>query len=165
MLKRLGIGFLKGLVVGVAIGAGLHFGLHWPVIGDVLGYLLAMAAGATAGILSGKPPWREGAGIEAALKGIGGVGIAALLYYLAQRFAGFGVPFGVLGIPAGTLWTHVPLLVAPAIAALFATFVELDNNADKKRDSRPKTRLRVDSHTDEDLLEPLDESKVAKKKA
>src|SRR5262249_37166294 len=149
MLRRLGIGFLKGLVVGTAIGAGLHWGLHWPVVGDVLGYLLAMAAGATAGILSGKPPWREGAGIEAALKGIGGVGIAALLYYLAQRFATFAIPWALIGIPAGTQWTHVPLLVAPAIAALFATFVELDNNADKKKDTRPKARLRVDSHGDE----------------
>jgi len=163
MLRRLGIGLLKGLIVGAAIGAGLHFGLHWPVVGDVLGYLLAMATGATAGILAGKPPWREGAGVESALKGIGGLGIAALVYYLAQRFTGVAIPWAVLGIPAHTVWTHVPLLVAPAIAAPFAALVELDNSGDKKKDARPKTRLRVDSTSDEDLLVPLDEPRAKKK--
>lgn len=157
-------------MIGVAIGAGLHFGLHWPVIGDILGYLLAMAAGASAGILAGKPPWREGAGIESVLKGLGGVGVAALLYYLAQRFGTFAIPWAVLGIPAGTAWTHVPLLVAPAVAALFGSAVELDHSDGGKAGER-KARLRVDSSTtrsisDEDLLETLEpKPSAAKRKA
>lgn len=129
-LKRLGIGLLKGLAVGGLTGAAIQIGLGWTVTIGLLGYLLAMGIGATAGILAGTPPWRSETWIEAVLKGLFGVGVGALLYWVASSFASFEVPFAVAGAPRGTAWTSLPLLYGPVIGALFGAVVELDNTGD-----------------------------------
>ena len=79
MQKRLGIGFLKGLVRGAVVGFGVHLGLRWPLpSGGLLAYLFAMGVGGTAGVFGGRAPWKEGAWLEALLKMIFGVGVGAL---------------------------------------------------------------------------------------
>lgn len=130
ILKRLGIGLLKGLLVGAAVGAGFQVGLGWGETPGLLGYLLAMGAGATAGILAGTPPWKAEAWIEAVLKGLFGVGVGAGIYWLGSSFVAFGVPFALPNADAGTPWTQLPLVYASVIGAFYGAFVELDNTGD-----------------------------------
>lgn len=130
MSKRLLLGLVKGLLIGGAIGAGAHFGLRWTSATGLLAYLLAMGSGATAGILGGKPPWRQETWIETVLKAVAGLGIGALVYWITSTWAAFGIPFALPSVEAGTPWTSVPLLVSTAIGVLFGTLVELDNTDD-----------------------------------
>lgn len=130
-LRRLGIGFLKGLVVGALVGVAFQVGLGWVETPGLLGYLLAMGTGATAGILAGTPPWRAEAWIEAVLKAVFGVGVGALLYWLATSFLSFGLPFALLGAGDGTAWPAVPLVFAPLVAGVYGAIVELDNTPGK----------------------------------
>ena len=145
MLKRLVFGLFKGALLGAAIGAGLHFGLGWTIVTGLLGYLLAMGAGASAGILTGKPPWKQAAWIESLLKAIAGMAIGALLYWVSSKWGSFGLPFAIPGVEAGTAWTEVPLLYVTAISAVFGTLVELDNTDDDEatpeRGARTKVRV------------------------
>ncbi len=145
MLKRLLYGWLKGLVIGSAIGAGIQFGLPelhmtWPIVsGGIAGTLLAMGAAGTTGVFAGRPPWREGAWIEALLKSLFGVGTGALLYWLGARYGTFPMPFP--GIQGTTVWTAQPVLFLPAIAGVYGSLVELDNTGDddKKRGHSSKS--------------------------
>lgn len=153
MLKRLVIGLLKGLVLGAAIGAGIQYGLRWPIAsGGLLGYLLVMGAAGTTGVFAGKPPWREGAWVEALLKGLVGVGIGALLYWLGSTYGAIELPFP--GMPEATAWTGLPVIFLPAIAAVYGALVELDNSDEgsskgKGGDTRgPKARVAVDADDD-----------------
>jgi hypothetical protein len=130
MLKRLLVGLLTGLVVGSGIGAGLHFGLGWSRTAGLLAYLVSMGACATAGIVAGRPPWREGAWIEALLKGIGGLLVGAGSYFVAARWGAVSLPVRLPGVDVDVPWTELPLLYAPALAALYAALVELDNSGD-----------------------------------
>jgi hypothetical protein len=161
MLKRLGLGLLKGLIIGGAIGAGLQYGLGWTSATGLLGFLVAMGAAGTAGVFAGKAPWLEGAWIEATLKGMVGVGLGALAYW-GLTYLKLEVPFpGVSG-------THVPSALpaffAPAIAGVYGALVELDNTGEDEGDaeSGPKARVSLD---DEAVAEvPASSGRKAKKK-
>jgi len=143
--KRLGIGLLKGLVLGAAIAAGVSYGAHWATpSGGLLAYLLALGVGGTAGIFGGRAPWKEGAWIEAAIKGLVGVCVAALLYWLASAYAARSIPWP--GASSPIPWTSIPLLFLPAIGAIFGALVELDHDdADgkpaKKKSAASKARV------------------------
>ena len=156
MLKRLLLGLLKGLLIGGLIGAGMHFGLGWVAIGSVVfGYLLAMAAGGSAGLLAGKPPWKQAAWIEGVLKTVAGVGFGALAFWAASKWLAFGVPGVIPGLEGGTPWTHATLLMPPVVAALFGSLVELDNT--DSDDATPRTKkgpkVRVEKS---DVVEPAE---------
>lgn len=143
MLKRLGFGLLKGLLIGGAIGAGLQYGLPWVDAAGLLGFLLAMGVAGTAGVFAGKAPWKNGAWIEALLKGMVGVGLGALAYW-GIGYIPFEVPFpGVAGTHA---LNALPAVFAPAIAGVYGALVELDNTGDgvpAKRPRGPKVRVSV----------------------
>ncbi len=148
MGKRLLLGLAKGLLVGAALGAGAHFGLGWAKASGLLAYLLAMGAGATAGVLGGKPPWRQDTWIESVLKAVAGLGVGALLYWIASTWLAFALPFALPGVAAGTPWTEVPMLVVSAVSVVFGTLVELDNTDDgtqtpKRGGKAPPTKARV----------------------
>jgi ABC-type dipeptide/oligopeptide/nickel transport system permease component len=134
MGKRLLIGLLKGLVLGIALGAGVQVGLGWAVTVGLIGFLLAMAVGSIAGVLAGKPPWRTEAWIETVLKGVAGIGVGALIFWLASLVT-FALPFEIFGAPEGSAWNTLPLLYMPLIAAVFGSLVELDNTPDESADS------------------------------
>jgi hypothetical protein len=177
MLKRLLYGWLKGLVIGGAIGAGIQYGLPeiemtWPIVsGGIAGYLLTMGAAGTTGVFAGKPPWREGAWIEALLKGLVGGAAGALLYWLGSRYGTFAMPFP--GVEGTTVWTAEPVLFLPAIAGAYGSLVELDNTGDddKKRGrpskSGPKVRVAADADHDIALgdTEHAESTKPAKRRA
>lgn len=140
ILKRLGIGLLKGLLVGAAVGTGFQVGLGWGDTPGLLGYLLAMGTGATAGILAGTPPWKVDAWIEALLKGLFGVGVGAGLYWLSSSFLSFQVPFALPAAEPNVEWTRLPLIYAPIVGAFYGAFVELDNTGSDPKGAAPKKK-------------------------
>lgn len=147
MVKRLGFGLLKGLLIGGAIGAGLQYGLHWTDASGLLGFLLAMGVAGTAGVFAGKAPWKEGAWIEATLKGLVGVGLGALSYWGLTQVP-FGVPFP--GLSGTHALAALPVVFAPAIAGVYGAVVELDNTGEDEdeKKSGPKARVAVDDDDD-----------------
>ncbi|HJL18410.1 MAG TPA: hypothetical protein RMH99_22290 [Sandaracinaceae bacterium LLY-WYZ-13_1] len=162
MLKRLGLGLLKGLIIGGAVGAGLQYGLAWTIDPSqvLLGFLVAMGAAGTAGVFAGKPPWLEGAWIEATLKGMVGVGLGALAYW-GLTYVPFELPFpGLEGTHAPSA---LPAVFAPAIAGLYGALVELDNTGDDESSSSgPKARVAVDDA--EEVAVASSSGRKAKKK-
>lgn len=173
MLKRLVIGLIKGLVIGGAIGAGMTYGLHWSApSGGLLGFLLAMGAAGTTGVFAGKPPWQQGAWIEALLKGLVGVGVGALAYWLGATYAA-GPDLPLPGVADPAPWTALPVLFLPAIAGVYGSLVELDNTGeggdDEKRggSAPPRTRVAVDADDDSalDATEHAASTKPARRRA
>lgn len=147
MLKRLGLGLLKGLLIGGAIGAGLQYGLRWTDASGLLGFLVSMGAAGTAGVFAGKAPWKEGAWIEALLKGMVGVGLGALAYW-GLTYVPFSVPFP--GLPGTHALAALPVVFAPAVAGVYGALVELDDTGDdadakKKQGEGPKARVEVEA--------------------
>ncbi len=157
MLKRLGLGLAKGLVIGGAIGAALQFGLHWTDVSGLLGFLIAMGVAGTTGVFAGRPPWQQGAWIEATLKGLVGVGLGALLYWVSSRWGQFVVPFPGLHEPAS--WTELPVVFAPAIAGVYGSLVELDNTGGgEKSEAKSSAKARVAVDEDADFEEEEEEA-------
>lgn len=148
MLKRLGLGLLKGLLIGGAIGAGLQYGLRWTDASGLLGFLVSMGAAGTAGVFAGKAPWKEGAWIEATLKGMVGVGLGALAYWgLTYVPESLAIPWP--GLEGAHAFAALPAVFAPAIAGVYGALVELDDtgedgDAAKKKGDGPKARVEVD---------------------
>lgn len=145
MIKRLGFGLTKGLLIGGLIGGGLQFGVpSWTVVSGVIGFLIAMGVAGTAGVFAGKAPWLDGAWIEAALKGLVGVGLGALAYW-GLTFAPFSIPFP--GLEGTHVLAALPALYAPAIAGVYGALVELDNTGEEKASKGskgPKARVAID---------------------
>jgi hypothetical protein len=126
-MGRVILGLLKGGVVGAALGA-LAFKLG--VGGGVLGGVFYALIGGAAGLLCGRPPWRQDTFWTSALKGLFGIGVGVGLYLLARKFLGGAhASFTAsLGAPDRPL-VDIPLLLGPAIGALWGMFVEVDDSA------------------------------------
>jgi hypothetical protein len=125
-----------------------------------------MGVAGTTGVFAGRPPWQEGAWIEATLKGMVGVGLGALVYWLASKW-GYVTTFPFPGVEEPVKWTEVPVLFAPAVAGVYGALVELDNTGESKKDekkssSAPKARVEVDE--DLELEEEMASSAKSKKK-
>jgi hypothetical protein len=168
MLRRLGLGFLKGLIVGAGVGAAFQLGLAWTLPG-LAGYLAAMGTGATAGVLAGRPPWKHDAWIESLLKAVAGLGVGALVYWLTS-YVDAPIPLDLPGAIAGTPWRAVPLVALPLVGAVFGTLVELDNvdggaDAATKKMGKATTRTRVAIDDLEDGDEVAPPARAGKKRA
>jgi hypothetical protein len=164
--KRLGLGLLKGLLIGAAIGAGITFGLRWPTpSGGLLAYLFALGVGGTTGIFAGKAPWKDGAWVEAILKGVVGVLATAVLYGLASSYAPIAVPWP--GAESFVAWTALPPLYLAAVAGVYGALVELDHDdAEKKPAAKTKTSTATTpkARVADDTPEPAAETKAARKR-
>lgn len=165
MFKRLLLGMLKGLIIGGALGALLHFALGVTTVTGIGAYLLYAAVGAVAGVLSGKAPWKPGAWVEALLKGGFGLGLGAGLYALANWL--FTSPVDIPQVGAGGLFASHPLLFAPALAAVYAGLVELDNTGEEEESAPTGVRVGKVSVDDIDVGEEEEaaQSKPASKGA
>lgn len=126
MLRRLGLGALKGLLTGAVIGAAFHFGLGWTTAAGLLGFLIAMGVGSTTAAITGKPPWRHAAWIEGVLKSSAGLAIGAFLFWVLGQVT-LELPIALPDVPEGSRVSELPLLFAPAIASVVGALIELDN--------------------------------------
>jgi len=157
MFKRLFTGLLKGIVIGGGIAAGLQFGLGWATATGLLGYLLAMGIGGTTATLSGRPPWTSGAWIEGLLKGVFGVALGALGYWVATTWLPFALPFALGPSLAGAEWTSVPLAYLTVISAGVGILIDLDNTGgDDKGEGKgrkgPRVRVGAEEAVEEAVL-------------
>ena len=126
-MGRLILGFLKGGVVGGALGA-LAFKLG--VAGGLLAILTYAVVGGAAGLLCGRPPWRQDTFWTSALKGLFGVGIGIALYFGARKLLGgaHAAFTASLGAPDRPL-VELPVILGPVIGGLWGAFVELDDSS------------------------------------
>jgi hypothetical protein len=126
-MGRVILGLLKGGVVGAALGA-LAFKLG--VAGGLAAVVLYALVGGAAGLLCGRPPWRQDTFWTSALKGLFGLAVGGGLYFLARKLLGGAhASFtAALGAPDRPL-VEVPLLLGPAIGAIWGIFVEVDDSA------------------------------------
>ena len=101
--------------------------------------------GGLAGILCGRPPWRQDTVWTTTLKGIFGALVGGALYWGAGKlFGGAHVAFAAkLGVPDRP-FVELPVLMGPLIGALWGAFVELDDGGSsaaappRPRASQPK---------------------------
>lgn len=163
MFKRLLVGIVKGLVIGGAVGGAIYFGAHLAAFTGVLAYLAYGALGAITGALAGKAPWKQGAGIEAALRGVFGIAVGCGLYALAQAFLKVGpMPLPEVAPLVGAQPHSVAdqaMFMAPALSMLYAALIELDNDG-KGEDVAP-AKVRVTRVEDIDVGEDEPEARSA----
>jgi uncharacterized membrane protein YeaQ/YmgE (transglycosylase-associated protein family) len=155
MGKRLLLGILKGLFFGGILGAAVHYGLETPKLDGGLNYLLYGLVGALSGTLSGRAPWKPGAWIASVLKAIFGIVVGVGLYALGERvLPAVQGP----GLSEAAKLAFQPLLFAPMVAVLYATFVELDDGGDQPEEAT--TGVRAGKISVEDI--DVGEEEVAK---
>ncbi|MBL8601428.1 MAG: hypothetical protein JNK72_05840 [Myxococcales bacterium] len=162
-MKRLVIGLVKGLLVGGALGAALHFGLGATTLIGPLAYVFYAVVGALAGLLAGRPAWREGAGVAAILRAVFGLGVGVGLYALAGLLK-FEVPLA--GVGAGHTLQQIPLLLAPTIATVYATLVEVDDGGENPEPAvQSKVRINLEDIKVDEEEAPAQNGARARKKA
>ena len=162
MLKRLLIGVLKGIVVGGGVGAGLYFGLRVGRLDGALAYLLYGFLGAITGVFAGKALWKPGAWIEALLRGVFGIAVGCGLYALASALLGVGaidlpaLAPALTGADLPNRLVQQPLVLAPMLAVVYASLIELDN--DGKGEDAAAAKVRVARLEDIDVGEDEEEA-------
>jgi hypothetical protein len=132
-MGRLILGLLKGGVVGAALGA---LALKLGVTGGFFAAFTYAIVGGIAGIVCGRPPWRQDTSWTSLLKGIFGLAVGIGLYFLAHKLLGnTHVAFAAkLGANPASPIVDIPVLLGPAIGAVWGALVELDDagSGDKK---------------------------------
>jgi len=138
-MGRVILGLLKGGVVGAAIGAGA---LKLGIAGGVLAVVTYAVIGGVVGMLCGRPPWRQDTVWTTALKGIFGAVVGAALYWGAGKlFGSTHLAFASrLGVPADRPLVDIPLLLGPAVGALWGLFVEIDDGGSADKDASKKRK-------------------------
>jgi hypothetical protein len=136
MGNRLLFGALKGGMIGALVALGLMLGLGWATTPGLLGSLVAMGVGATAGLVSGKPPWRQDMFVESLVRAVAGFAVGALVHVVGSRFLAAPLPFAVLTAAKGTPWAEVPLVFLTPIGLVYGALVELDRGRDDGKPPR-----------------------------
>lgn len=115
------------------------------IAGGFLAVVTYAVIGALAGIVSGRPPWRQDTIWTTALKGIFGALVGGGLYWGAGKLFGSAhLAFaGRVGLPDRPL-VEVPALLGPLIGALWGIFVEIDDSVgDKAKPAAKPARKRA----------------------
>jgi hypothetical protein len=130
-MGRVILGLLKGGVVGAAIGAGAF---KLGITGGVLAAVTYAVIGGVVGMLCGRPPWRQDTIWTTTLKGIFGAVIGGVLFWGAGKlFGGMHLGFVTkLGVPGDRPLVDIPVLLGPAIGALWGIFIEVDDGGSSK---------------------------------
>jgi hypothetical protein len=126
-MGRVIFGLLKGGIVGAAIGA---LALKLGVAGGIPAVLTYAVIGAAAGVVCGRPPWRQDTFWTSLLKGIFGLLVGIGLYFLAHKLLGGAhAAFATkLGASADTPLVDIPIVLGPAIGAVWGILVEVDDS-------------------------------------
>jgi hypothetical protein len=118
-----------GLLKGGLVGAGIGF-LAWKLgVGGGAAALIAYGlVGALAGVVAGRPPWRQETFWTSLLKGIFGFGVGVALYFGARKLlGGMHLAFATgMGAPDRPL-VEIPFLLGPVIGAIWGILVEVDD--------------------------------------
>ncbi len=130
-MGRVILGLLKGGVVGAAIGAGAF---KLGITGGVLAVVTYAVIGGVVGMLCGRPPWRQDTVWTTTLKGIFGAVVGGALFWGAGKlFGGMHLGFASkLGVPGDRPLVDIPVLLGPAIGALWGIFIEVDDGGSSK---------------------------------
>jgi hypothetical protein len=140
-MGRVLLGLLKGGLVGAALGtAALKLG----IAGGFLAIVVYAVIGGVAGIVSGRPPWRQETIWTTALKGIFGALVGGALFWGSRKLlGGMHLAFATerLGLPDRPL-VELPALLGPLIGAIWGIFVEIDDSigAKPKLASKPQPK-------------------------
>ncbi len=182
MLKRLFVGLFLGAVVGAILAAVLVQGLGVMTFdGSVLGatgaYLAAALTGVLTGLVAGKPIWSADGKIEAGLKAFFGALLALGGMFVLRQWVHAEVDLSSLKASAGPAEIgQLPAVSLPLIAAVLASFFELDNtdNGDKDADKKDakalssgagaSSKLRVAGGDEADDSEEEEEAAPARKR-
>ncbi len=124
MLRFL-LGLIKGAAVGVAVGGAAY---KLGIGGGALAYVVCGLTAGLAGIVCGKPLWRQETLWTPLLKGVVGFLVGLGLYWVARKALG-GASLAMatdMGAPDRPL-VEIPFLVAPLIAMIYGIFVEVDD--------------------------------------
>ncbi len=124
---RLILGLIKGAIVGGGVAyATLVLGL---TTGGFL-YVACALAGALAGLVAGKAPWRADTMFTPILKMIVGAVLGVVLAVAGVHF----LPEGAIQLGSlGTADLRSTITLAPAVAILYALFVEVDDGGNKDK--------------------------------
>ncbi len=158
MLKRLLVGVLKGIVVGGGLGALMSIVLHRGPLFGGFAYVFYGLLGAVTGAVAGKALWKPGAWIEALLRGVFGIAVGCGLYALASAFLTLkGIDLTALhpSLTAPDRLVQQPIVLAPMLAVVYASLIELDN--DGKGDDASTAKVRVARLEDIDVGEDEEE--------
>src|SRR5262245_114361 len=120
-----------GLLKGGLVGAGVGF-VAWK-LGVSAGAAALIAyglVGAAAGLIAGRPPWKQETIWTSLLKAIVGFGIGVALFIGARKLlGGMHLAFATgLGAPDKPL-VEIPFLLGPVIGAIWGILVEVDDGA------------------------------------
>ena len=137
-MGRVILGLLKGGVVGGLFGA---LALKLGVTGGAAAVVTYAIIGAAAGIVCGRPPWRQDTFWTSALKGLFGLAVGVGLNFLARKLLGGAhLAFTAkLGAPDQPL-VDVPLVLGPVIGAVWGIFVEIDDSAGPDKGGAAKAK-------------------------
>jgi hypothetical protein len=124
MLRRLGVGFVKGALVGALMALAWERALGGGAFAGAWSYLMAIATGLLTGVLAGKPPWAKGALVEATLKGVAGALVGGAGLYAIDKWVPVSLSLGPLG--SGMLG-DVAVFALMSIALAIGVVFELDN--------------------------------------
>lgn len=178
MLRRFGIGLIKGLLVGSLVLSALLFGLKMVAVPVWAAYLLAVGIGGLTGLVAGKPIWQQDARIEAGLKAVAGMVLGAFGLFALNKWAPAGLMApGALAsaLPAKAAQagqvvpalTGVSLAFLPALTMVLGLLFELDNTPapEEKKEAKggeaaplPRARVSSETPTPEEIDELLDSS-------
>jgi hypothetical protein len=124
-MGRILLGLLKGGAVGAAFG---YLAIRMNIASGTTALLLYGVIGAVAGLVCGKPLWRQETLFTPLLKAIFGLGVGIGATLLARKFLS-GVHVPIAAIPGATehAFPDVPMLLGPAIGFLYGALIELDD--------------------------------------
>jgi len=132
---------ITGLLKGGIVGAGIGYGAFTLGLGrGGSGYIVYALVGFVAGIVCGKPIWRQETIWTPVVKGIAGAGVSCLLYFGAQKLLGtFVAPLpaslGLNDVPV----VQVPFVFGAFVGIVYGVLVELDDGGGSSGPSAQKS--------------------------
>ena len=131
-MVRILLGILKGGCVGAGLG---YLANQIGLGGGALAFALYGLVGALAGVVCGKPIWRQETIFTPLLKALFGFGVGVGLFFLGRKvLGGFQLPIAAVPGAADHTLIDVPLLFGPVVGIIYGAFVELDDAGGKKSD-------------------------------